>query len=164
MNNRPRSAWWGLCVAIGIAAFAATACSSSDPEPTIIVGEMTATETINPNRDGRPSPVLVRIYELTSDSKFNSVSYFDLYDDEGSALGADLQSREEIPMRPGETASIDMALKDSSQFVGAAAAFQDIDNSVWRAVAPVPPNETTRLTITIDNTSLSMTASPFEEE
>lgn len=150
-------------------ALTVAACSSSEPErepepePTRVVATITATETANPNRDGRASPILLRIYELTSDSKFNAVSFFDLYDSETAALGAELRAREQIPLNPGDETTLEMAPQEGSRFVGAAAAFQDIDNSIWRAVTDIPPNETTRLAIEVDGTTLTITRLPPPE-
>jgi len=143
-----------------------SACSSSEPEPdpTRVIATLAASETANPNEEGRASPVLVRIYELTRESTFNAVSFFDLYDNEAQALGADLQGREEVPLVPGQEMKIEMTPQEGSRFIGAAAAFQQIDNSIWRAVTEIQPNQTTRLAILINGTTLTMTPLPPEDE
>lgn len=165
-----RSIVGGSAACLTVVALAA--CSSSEPEPkpdpTRVVATITASGTANPNEAGRASPVLIRLYELTSESTFNAVSFFDLYDNETQALGGELRSREEIPLVPGQQTEIVIMPQEGSRFIGAAAAFQQIDTSLWRAVAEFPPNQTTRLAILVDGTTLTMTPvtpeAPLEAE
>jgi type VI secretion system VasD/TssJ family lipoprotein len=47
-------------------------------------------------------------------------------------------------------------LKPMAKFVGIIAAFRNIDQSEWRADAEIPPNKTTKLTVTVDKLSVKL--------
>ena len=64
------------------------------PEPTRVVLEFEAAGDINPNAEGRASPLVVRIYQLKSYSAFRKADFFSLYDnDEGYSVGNCSKSR-----------------------------------------------------------------------
>jgi type VI secretion system protein VasD len=96
-----------------------------------------AAADLNPNAEGRPSPVVVRIYQLKADGMFSTVDYEPLFEDEQKALGADLISREEYTLTPSERRTIEVPVDVDTRFVGAAAAYRDIRNAEWRVLAPV---------------------------
>lgn len=116
---------------------------------------VSATEDANPDSTGRPSPVVVRVYQLKTDLAFNAAEFFALFDDEQKALGAELISRDEFVLAPAEKRVIDIALSGETRFVGAIAAFRDIRNSQWRALVPAPRKG---LSVAIDRTRIVLSA------
>ena len=70
------------------------------PEPTRVVLEFEATGNINPNSEGRASPLVVRIYRLKSYSVFEDADFFSLYEKADDALGGELIDKEEILLNP----------------------------------------------------------------
>jgi type VI secretion system protein VasD len=112
-----------------------------------------ATPEANPDASGRPSPVVVRVYQLRADGAFNNADYFPLYDDDKMVLGQELISRDEFVMNPGERRSLDVTLAADARFVGAIAGFRDIRNAQWRAVMPAPR---TGLTVTVERTRIAV--------
>ena len=97
---------------------------------------MAATSDVNPDASGRPSPVVIRVYQLKDDAAFRSADYFPLFDDEQKTLGADLLSRKEYVLAPAEQRRIEVELALDAKFVGVLAAYRDIRNAQWRAVLP----------------------------
>lgn len=93
---------------------------------------------VNPDAGGRPSPVVVRVYQLQSDTKFAEADFFALFDTEQQVLGEDLLSREEVTLAPGERKPLHLEVKDGVKFIGAVAAYRDIRNSRWRVLQPAP--------------------------
>ena len=94
---------------------------------------------VNPDGAGRPSPVVVRYYELSSRSQFDN-SYFDpLFDAPETALGPDLLVREELELQPGTELEITRRLNPNARFVGLVAAYRDIEVARWRVVIEVDP-------------------------
>jgi type VI secretion system protein VasD len=92
----------------------------------------------NPDPSGRPSPVVVRVYQLRADAAFSKADFFSLYDDEQKVLGQELISRDEFRLSPSEQRTIDVAVADATRFVGAIAAYRDIRNAEWRGVLAAP--------------------------
>jgi type VI secretion system protein VasD len=99
---------------------------------------LAAATDANPDASGRPSPVVVRIYQLRNDAAFNAAEFFALYDDEQKALGPELLTRDEFTLTPAERRTLDVTLSPETRFVGAIAAFRDIRNAQWRAIIPAP--------------------------
>ena len=90
----------------------------------------------NPDSAGRPSPVVVRVYQLRTDAAFSKAEFFTLFDDDQKALGQELISRDEFVLAPSEKRTLDVSVASETRFVAAIAAFRDIRNAQWRAVIP----------------------------
>lgn len=97
-----------------------------------------ASADANPDSSGRPSPIVVRVYQLKTDAAFTASEFFPLFDDEQKVLGAELISRDEFVLAPAEQRTIDVALSGETRYVGAVAAFRDIRNAQWRVLVPTP--------------------------
>ena len=108
---------------------------------------MTAVDDVNPDDDGNASPLVVWMYQLSSKTAFNNAEYFTLYDSDVATLGNDLMDKEEFELRPGQTLEIEREFDQETRFVAFMAGYRDIDNAKWRAVAELPPGETTELQI-----------------
>jgi len=92
----------GLC----LLACAAAGCSSKQPKPPPPTkAAIVVTADVNPDAAGRPSPIVVRLYQLKEEGAFNGASYFALADKEQATLGPSLESREEYELQPGRRKS-----------------------------------------------------------
>lgn len=94
---------------------------------------------VNPDADGRPSPLVVRYYELSSRSQFEREDFDRLFDSPESSLGPDLLVREELELQPASDLEITRRLNPNARFVGLVAAYRDIETARWRAVVEVDP-------------------------
>ncbi len=109
------------------------------PKPAPAAFTIAASADANPDATGRPSPVVVRVYQLRTDAAFAGADFFPLFDDDQKVLGAELISREEYVVVPAERRIVEIAVADGARFVGAVAAFRDIRNSEWRVLLPAAP-------------------------
>jgi type VI secretion system protein VasD len=155
-----------------IAVVLASACGKKAPEPvppalTIAAAPdarvksamtITASADVNPNETGRPSPVVVRVYQLRTDAAFKNADFFALFDDEQKVLGQELISRDEYDMDPSEKVVIDVAVSGDTRFVGAIAAFRDIRNAQWRAAVAAVPQKA--MTVAVERTRIVLTVAP----
>jgi type VI secretion system protein VasD len=133
------------------------------PPPITIVApaeaKVTAAMTIrasadaNPDRTGRPSPVVVRIYQLRTDAAFNTASFTELFENEEQVLGAELITRDEYVLAPQDSRTINVTIAGETRFVGAIAGFRDILNAQWRGLVPAPKMG---LTVAVERTRLVM--------
>jgi type VI secretion system protein VasD len=114
------------------------ACSSSPPKPAKALLTAVAQNDVNPDAQGRASPIVVRVYQLRDDSKFAGADFFALFDDDQKLLGNDSLAREEIELTPGERRELAFGVQPDAKFVGVMAAYRDIRNAQWRALEPVP--------------------------
>ena len=135
-----------------------TACSSVSwmQSPTTIDSQILASFEINPDANGRPSPLVVRVYELKSISAFNDADFFKLYDEEVATLGGDLLSREEFELTPGEGRKIAHKANEQSRYFAVVAAFRNIDQASWRASAALELNSKNSLIVRIDKQSVTI--------
>ena len=113
---------------------------------------------MNPDSRGRPSPVVLRFYELKSLAAFNSADFFGLYERDKETLGPELVAREEFQLLPGDKKQFQRQVQPDTRYVGVLAAFRDLERATWRASAPVPANQTTPLMVTLDGNKVSVSA------
>jgi type VI secretion system protein VasD len=146
MGNRLISA---LIVSLAVAV---SGCSSV----TAVEGNFETSEFVNPDPGNRPSPIIVRFYELSSVGKFESADFFALYEQDEEVLGTDLQAREEIQLSPGETRSFERELKAETRYVAVIAAYRDIENADWRSSIEVELNERTPLIVKLEKLTVSI--------
>jgi type VI secretion system protein VasD len=133
-----------------------SACGSKPPPPTIVQLTVKAAPDINPDAQNRPSPLVLRAYQLAATDSFEKADFFQLYDKDAATLGADMADRQEIAIAPGETKTVTLEFKPNGKFLGIIGAFRSIDRAAWRADVPVPPNKTTSLTATVDALSVKL--------
>ena len=114
--------------------------AKSDKEQMTTKGKMTITATadVNPASDGRPSPIVLRVYQLKDRTRFLNSDFFPLFDSEQQSLGGDLLSREEFELTPGESHKLDYSVLSDTKYLAVLAAYRDIRNSQWRVVRALP--------------------------
>jgi len=108
-----------------------TACSRTPP-PTPIKVQLQADEYTNPNENGDPSPVVVRVYQLKEVTAFQNAEYFDLADNDTKVLGGDLIGVQEYEMTPGKSQDYNRDVSSEATHIGVVASFRDIENAQWR--------------------------------
>ena len=134
MIHRRGALIWAIAVVL-----VASACAKGGPpKPSKTRVALSASNDVNPDGSGKPSPVVVRLYQLKGDAAFNGAEFFALYDDEMKVLGPELIGREEYVLTPSEARTVEVDVSGAARFVGVIAAFRDIRNSQWRVIVPAP--------------------------
>jgi type VI secretion system protein VasD len=128
------------------------------PIPTLINIEVIASLKVNPNNINRPSPIVVQLYELKSLTAFNSADFDSLYNNGKDFLGDDLVKQEQFTLRPGGQKIYRNEPSEESQYLGAVAAYRNIDRAVWRTSAPLPAHRTTNFTLLLNPLGISIQA------
>jgi type VI secretion system protein VasD len=144
----------GMLMALGLL----VGCASG-PKPAVVEGAIEAAAGLNPSINNRPSPLVVRVYELKSPTAFNGADFMSLYQRDQAELGADLVGKEEFTLQPGEKrALVKKTLPAGVQFIGVLAAYRDLDRAQWRAVVPLQPGKQ-RLVIRAEERAIAATVS-----
>lgn len=91
----------------------------------------------NPDLNGRPSPVVIYVYELTSNTLFENQDFFSLYENAETVLGPDLVAKKEFTFSPGSVEKYEVSMSPEVEYVGVVAAFRDIENANWRKIMPI---------------------------
>ena len=136
-----------------------SACATAPPKPDPLAMQVTASADVNPDMQGRPSPVILHIMELNSTEQFNRLDYMSLTDPAGSALGAELLGKNRLVLAPGESKALPMELNPATTVIGFVAGYRDIDNATWRTVVPVTQGGTKGISITLGQTQIATTVS-----
>jgi type VI secretion system protein VasD len=128
-------------------------CGSA-PQPPVLALTIKAEADQNPDPAGHPTPVAIRIYELTATAAFERADVFALIDRQAETLGADYVASDEAIVAPGEKRSITRELKPNTHFIGVIALFREIDQATWRVDVPAAPHGPTKLTLETHGTKL----------
>lgn len=115
-----------------------------------------ASARVNPDSRGRPSPLLLRIYELKASASFGNADFVSLYQRDQAELGADLLAREELLLLPGERRPFKRVLNAQTRFLGVFAAYRDLERAHWRVLLPIEARRKIPLTIRADELALTL--------
>jgi len=154
-----RAAWivLSLLLALGAREERAVADPPSAPatsttlELTVVGGP-----ALNPNTEGRPSPVVVRIFDLAASRNFDAADYQALFEQPNGLLKQDVVAQEELLLRPGEIQERSRSLSPQVHALGIAAAFRDLDHAVWRLAIPLRPGQRNFLLIDLDKNTVRL--------
>ena len=111
---------------------------------------MVVSEQVNPDLNGRPSPVVIRIYELKNLGKFEEASFDQLVENEAAYLGSELIGSEQYHSNPGDVKKIKRILSVDTRYLAVSAAFRDINQAIWKDSIELTDEKITDLFILID--------------
>jgi type VI secretion system protein VasD len=129
-------------------------------QPVPLAGTISAAADLNPSATQRPSPLVVRIYELRSDTAFSRADFIALYQAEQATIGADLVLKDEFMLTPGESRAYQRTLSIETRYLAVFGAYRNVERAVWRAIAAVPPGKSLKLAIRAESQALSLTLQP----
>jgi type VI secretion system protein VasD len=141
-----------LAVGLGAALPAAVSgCTSAAPPPAapepcdvqIVTLSIYASDNINPNENGNPRPVVVRLYQLKSSARMENATYDQILLKDKETLEDDLAKVDEVEVFPNDLVEVKFErLPEASHLVGAALFHSPKGNS-WKTFYefPLPPGE-----------------------
>jgi type VI secretion system protein VasD len=156
------SGLWALAAPL---ALTLGACRSKPPAPLVIAPPPPPPKfhldvvvdigpAANPDARGRPSPVVVRVFELKAASAFLSADFLTLYDKEDATIAADRVSREEFVAQPRSSQTFKRELSPEVRFIGVLAAFRAMDRAQWRVAIPVQAGRSQTIRVLLDDAQL----------
>lgn len=113
-----------------------------------------ASADLNPDMNGRASPVVIKVFELSSRTIFDTQDFFTLYESPEDILGPDLLKKDELELQPEELQQYKMVLNKNTRYVGFVVAYRDIDSSRWRSVIEVSPTGYDNFTMNIEKLAI----------
>ncbi|HEY8331620.1 MAG TPA: type VI secretion system lipoprotein TssJ [Pseudomonas sp.] len=111
---------------------------------------LAGSDQLNPDLNGRPSPIVLRLFELKHPVAFENADFFSLYQRPKEALSPDLVTLEELELRPGETRELKLSVQADSRYVGVLAAYRDLPEAQWRFVIPLEAAARNRSALSLD--------------
>ena len=144
-------------ILVGLWIFGPFAMAQPAPEGGATTVELTLVggPELNPNSQGRPSPVVVRIFDLIAPNAFEAADFATLFEHPES-LKRDLLAQEELVLRPGDVQERNRDLKANVRNLGVAVAFRDMDRAVWRLTVPVKPGRRNFLLLHLDQNKIRL--------
>ncbi|UVE17759.1 type VI secretion system lipoprotein TssJ [Pseudomonas sp. LS44] len=145
---------------------ALSGCASLSPysDVTKLDLSLQGSPTLNPDLNGRPSPIVLRLIELKHPVAFESADFFSLYQRPKEALSPDLVIQEELELRPGETRELKLLVEPESRYVGVLAAYRDLPETSWRFVIALKPKERTQIALRLDERGIGDLATTRAKE
>lgn len=133
-------------------------CASLSPFSTMTKLDLTltASDQLNPDLNGRPSPVVVRLFELRHPVAFENADFFSLYDRARETLAPDLITSEELELRPGETVTLRLDIAGGGRYVGVLAAYRDLPRAQWRYTLPIAAARVTEANLVLDRDGIAV--------
>jgi type VI secretion system protein VasD len=123
------------------------------PPPVSVVVEAVAAADVNPDVEGRASPVILRIYQLADDAAFSRAEFFPLWNQEAQTLAATAVGQREMRLAPGGRGEFAFKLDPQVRSIGVVAAYRDFRNASWRTSVAIPdspaPGSTIRLVVSV---------------
>lgn len=126
------------------------------PPPTTASINLVASSDVNPDASDRPSPILVRIYELRSAGVFQGADFFTVLEQDSAVLGGDQVSRWEYQLEPGQQERLNFTAQPGTGYVGIVAAYRDIEHARWRAVQALEAHQANDLDVRVDRSEVSI--------
>lgn len=133
-----------------------SSCGSAPPKPERLEIRIATSTDLNPDIEGRPSPAVLHILQLTDVDEFNRADYFALTRGDAATLGGDVLSKTEIVLTPGVSTETRMELHPQAAHLGFVAGFRDIDNARWRLAQAVVPGKTDWISVSLDRLIISI--------
>lgn len=145
----------GAILALTVLALAGCA-GPKKVEPPKVLATLEAATDVNPDPSGRPSPVMVQLYELKAAGRFNGADFFSLFERASATLGQDLQQKDEVLLAPGERKTVNLQFREGSSHLGVVAGYRGFETARWRAVVDTPVDTVTRVLIRVDRAAVSI--------
>ncbi len=116
-----------------------------------------ASPLVNPDLDGRPSPVVVRFYQLSGNEAFNGADFATLYENDEKALGKTMLGKLEVILPPGGIQVFSITkVNPETTFIGAVVGFRKFDGAKWRAVFAMQGKDVTKIRCDINRLEVKL--------
>src|SRR5690606_14472446 len=126
-----------------------------NPPVTRIDLHLTGSDRLNPDLHGRPSPIVLRLYELKNPVTFEHAEFFSLYQQPQETLALDLIAHEELELRPGQSQELNLLTTAEGTYRGVLAAYRNLPDARWQQVLPLRVGQLNQLHLQLDELGIS---------
>ena len=147
-----------MCLAFAFASAVGSAAAVEPPRaaaPTAVELTLVGGPQLNPNAQGRASPVVVRIFDLASTPGFEAADFTTLFEHVETLKGTVL-SIDELVLHPGQIEERTRDLKPGVRALAVAAAFRELEGTSWRVVAVLRPGARNFLLVQADQNRIRL--------
>ena len=119
---------------------------------------VTASPLVNPQPDGQPSPLVLRVYALSAETAFVNASFRQLWENDAKTLGPTMLGKAEVIVQPGSVAHLKAPLPEGAVLIAVVVGFRDFQDAKWRAMVPLQGEK--KLSLKADLKTLSVGLGP----
>lgn len=98
---------------------------------------ITATTEINPDATDRPSPVQIKVMQLSQRTTFDNLTFDQLFFEGPLLLSNSLISESSLVLQPGQQVTHTVSLQESVTHIAIIAAYRNLDQAQWKHVYPI---------------------------
>jgi type VI secretion system protein VasD len=131
-----------LCLGLLISACKHAPPPPAQPKPRILTLAVVSAADLNPDHGGRPSPVVVRLYQLSSTTDFSNAEFGAIYPSD-TTLAKTMVSKQELTVLPGERTTTQVEFANEARALGILVAYYDIDHANWRLIGAASSGSST---------------------
>lgn len=146
-------------ILIAVLAFATVSCGTTRKAlnmETSAEFHLEANPDINPNSDGKASPIVLQVLKLRDDRQFKQEDFLNLFEDAKARLGNDLIEVTKLrELAPGEKRTEKLALSPEVKFIGILGEFVQYNDATAKALIRIEPHTTTKATLKIERLKVS---------
>jgi type VI secretion system protein VasD len=95
-------------------------------------------QSVNPDEMNESSPIIVRMYELTSTEAFENANFIDLFERDKEILNKTLVTHQRLKaLKPGKNVTLNFVLSEKTKYIGLYAEFLKYKDAKYKVVIPV---------------------------
>lgn len=115
-----------------------------------------ADSNVNLDYDGRPSPLVIRVFKLADNRQFEREDFLSLYEQADKRLGDDLQGTIKLKeIAPGEQRNESIELLPETRFLGVLAEYSDFEDAKTMLVLPIRAHNKNDFTVLVNQSGLN---------
>lgn len=113
-------------------------CTNQEGSKKYIELTFYAAKDINPDINGRPSPLAISIFQLANTSSFIKTDYMSLLDPAGFNLGRDLIAFDSLMLMPGEIRKVEYPIAKEEKALAIIAGYRSLHSGERQVVYEYP--------------------------
>lgn len=117
---------------------------------------VTASPLANPQPDGTPSPLVLRLYLLSGETAFANASFRQLWENDADTLGPTMLGKAELIVQPGGVQRVKAPMAEGTLLVAVVAGFRDFQDAKWRAMVPLQGEKQLKLKADLKTLSVNL--------
>lgn len=126
------------CAVVLLVAAMLVSCANSGQPKKVIALSFVGAADLNPDINGRPSPVAISIFQLANTSAFRKSDYMSLAENGKAALGRELVAVNTLTIRPGQVLDVELPVAKGEAAFGIVVGYRVIDASGWQLIYEYP--------------------------
>ncbi|MBP1595388.1 MAG: uncharacterized protein H6Q05_765 [Acidobacteria bacterium] len=145
-----------FCIPIALSMVLLAGCPK---EPVKVSMVLNAATNVNPDVGGQALSVVVRVYQLKDKGRIEAADYNAIWKSDRETLSDDLLERQERVVQPGTQEMLELQANPMANYIAAVALFRNPAGDTWRRIIPVSKNKAQKLTFTLRENTIELTAS-----